>query len=106
MPVTAPRRIGISSAQSNAGLSNTALEQQKKSQEASRTRTRNVAVGVITVAALATAAYLGRGYIFGKAPNDIPGLSSSTVAATTCKENFISSYAGTVDKLADAPKPT
>ncbi len=92
MPVTATRRNGIGSVQSTVAR-NTALEKQKKLQDASRNNTvRNIAVGVITVGAIAAAAYLGRGYIFGNA--SLPTCPADA-AAKACEQKFISQYKGT-----------
>jgi hypothetical protein len=94
MPVTATRRNGIGSVQSTVAR-NTALEKQKKLQDASRNNTvRNIAVGVITVGAIAAAAYLGRGYFSTKLPCQGPQKDPAIFCdAVRAKMSFPSSAA-------------
>jgi hypothetical protein len=62
----------------------------KKQQDASNTRTRNVAIGVITVLAIATAAYLGRGYFAGVKPTCIT--TDPKVAKKVCLDQFTADF--------------
>src|ERR1700679_3060367 len=74
---TSVRRLGL---QPNAGLPATDLDQ-KKIQDPARNKTKNIAVGVIIGLSLATAAYLGHGYFFGKTQPDFK--------SRACEQYFI-----------------
>ena len=75
MSPTSIRRTGLSP---NPGLSTTDLDQKK---DQARNRVKNIAVGVIVGLSLATAAYLGHGYFFGKTQPDF--------ASQQCEWDFI-----------------